>query len=140
MNWIKSFIIDIKFVSLQRKTKDDIQLLLLNAAKHALKNSDIDLTRLLIIIRQLSNRRNGAILWNILECPVDVCFEQIKYAARNAVGDSQKKSIRHAFDSMLSQLSTGCLTDIEVVMYKKYMRWYKRCYGMLGSIKTCWKG
>ena len=136
MNWIKSCIIDIKFVSLQRKTRNSKELLLVKGAKYALKNSNISLVDLFQIIHLMDYRyRYDSLLWNILECPIDVALEQLKYTAKNAVEEDQKVKIRQIFGRVLSYLGTQGDSERHLILYKKSMRWFKRFYGTAGAPK-----
>jgi len=136
MNWIKSFIIDIKFVSLQRKTKNSKELLFVKGAKHALKNSnDIGLLRMLNIIKILWHPYFSFLLWNNVECPVDIALEQVKYIAKNAVEDTHKTNIREIFTQILGYMKTNSDSTFYNITYKKNKRWFMRFYGTAGVEK-----
>ena len=121
------------FVSLQRKARNSKELLLVKGAKYALKNSNISLVDQFDIILSVGYRyMYNSLLWNIVECPIHIALEQLKYAAKNAVEEDQKLKVRKVFEEILHFLGT----QEDSILYKKSMRWFKRFYGTAGAPKT----
>ena len=109
----------------------------MKGAKYALKNSNISLVDLFQIIHSMDYRYiYNCLLWNIVECPVHVALEQLKYAAKNAVEEDQKAEIREVVNQILGYLMGQWDSEKHTVLYKKSMRWFKRFYGTAGAPKN----